>query len=663
MNQPTVPAVSYDQRLQMARRAYFGQGPDALGLSGDLLDPLIIRSWERCRRFGLDDNLHTTQSSLVQDPLDRVALKTEQDRNRQLLNLGRPVMEHVFEQIRDSGSMVVLADSGGLLLETVGDADFLDKAGRVALSAGASWDEVLRGTNAIGTALAEESAVEIRGQEHYLSSNGFLTCCASPIFGPEGRLIGVLDISGDYRGYQSHTLGLVRVSSAMMEKRLFESLHGRDLMVRFHPRPEYLGSLKEGIVALSPEGLVLAINRQGLEILGLRRFDVVNRDFALVFENNLSPLVDRHRLHPTVPGEIRVGRQTLAVQFSGHIPSAQRVGRVIEEASVVDARFEAKSLDRPQKSTKAMLLDQLNTGDEQLDRAIHRAKRIVDHDIPLLIQGESGVGKELFAKAFHESSQRRSRAFVALNCASIPETLIESELFGYQGGAFTGARKEGVIGKIQQADGGTLFLDEIGDMPLSLQARLLRVLQERVVTPLGCHKMIPVNIALVCATHCNLREALADGKFREDLYYRLNGLSVTLPPLRERSDFPALVGRLLADHAATIRISAPAMQVMADYHWPGNIRQLNNVIRLAVALLDDGEAVITEAHLPDDVFESKPIIKTKLLPEATANTGKLENLNLQAINQAMIACHGNVSAAARQLGISRNTLYRKLSKS
>ena len=177
--------------------------------------------------------------------MDRVALKTEQERNRYLLQQSRPIMEHVFEQIRDSGSMVILADANGLLLETVGDADFVGRADRVALSAGASWDENLRGTNAIGTALREETPLAVLGSEHFLEYNGFLTCCASPIYGPDGRLVGVLDISGSYRSLQRHTLGLVRLSSALVEKRLFEAFHARDILVCFHSRPDYLGSPKE----------------------------------------------------------------------------------------------------------------------------------------------------------------------------------------------------------------------------------------------------------------------------------------------------------------------------------------------------------------------------------------------------------------------------------
>jgi transcriptional regulator of acetoin/glycerol metabolism len=510
---------AHGQRLQQARQLFFAQGTPPEGL----LDPLIIRSWERCRRFGLGEN--STSPGL--QPMDRVALKTEQERNRYLLQQSRPIMEHVFEQIRDSGSMVILADANGLLLETVGDADFVGRADRVALSAGASWDENLRGTNAIGTALSEEMPVAVLGSEHFLEYNGFLTCCASPIFGPDGRLIGVLDISGDYRSHQRHTLGLARLSSAIVEKRLFEAAHGRDILVCFHSRADYLGSPKEGMAAVSPDGQVLAINRNGTELLGIRPVDAVRRDFSMVFESNLSTLVDRLRHHPQASGEIHVNGKAIHVQLRGQLPPLAVAGRVFDE---VPATRPAR---RPEAgSTPRLTLDTLNTGDTRLQAVIDRTRRLLGRDIPILIQGESGAGKEMLAKAFHNSGPRRDAPFVALNCASIPETLIESELFGYQGGAFTGARKEGAPGKIQQAHGGTLFLDEIGDMPLNLQARLLRVLQERCVTPLGSTRTVQVDISLVCATHRKLREEVARGHFREDLYYRLNGMSVTLPALR-----------------------------------------------------------------------------------------------------------------------------------
>ncbi len=651
---------AHDQRLQQARQLFFDQGD----LPDGLVDPVILRSWERCRRFGLGDSNYAP----AMDAMDRVALKTEQERNRLLLTQGRSIMEHVFEQIRDSGSMVILADSNGLLLETVGDPDFVSRADRVALLAGASWDENLRGTNAIGTALSEETSLAVLGSEHFLENNGFLTCCASPIFGPDGRLIGVLDISGDYRSHQRHTLGLVRLSSAIVEKRVFETAHARDILVCFHGRADYLGSPKEGMAAVSPDGQVLAINRTGLDLLGIRQVDAVRRDFSMVFESNLAALVDRLRHNPQSTCEINVSGKTFHLQLRGQLPPQSVAGRVYDELPPV------RPTRRPESGcTPKLTLDTLNTGDLRLQAAIDRARRMLDRDIPILIQGESGAGKEMFAKAFHNSGPRRDAPFVALNCASIPESLIESELFGYQGGAFTGARKEGAPGKIQQAHGGTLFLDEIGDMPLNLQARLLRVLQERCVTPLGSTRSIQVDISLVCATHRKLREEVARGTFREDLYYRLNGMSVTLPALRERTDIRTLVNKLAAaetaSRSAPVRFSESALQAIEGYAWPGNIRQLFNVIRVAIALLDDDETLITETHLPEELFETSPFARsaapTAHDPWAAAppdGPNSLDAISRQAAMRALEAAGGNISSAARQLGISRNTLHRKLGR-
>ncbi|HEX5801915.1 MAG TPA: sigma 54-interacting transcriptional regulator, partial [Azospira sp.] len=455
MGQVLIAAEQHGRLLAEARRKFFDGGDRPAGL-----DPLILRSWERCRRFGLSED----HASAGRDSLDRATLHTEQERNHQLLRQSRPIMEQLYEQIRESGSLVILADQNGLILESIGDVDFVSRADRVALMAGASWDENLRGTNAIGTTLAEEAPTAILGSEHFLEHNGFLTCCASPIFGADGRLIGVLDISSDYRNHQRHTLGLVRLSSQLVEKRLFEAQHARDILVCFHSRVDYLGSPGEGMAAVSPDGQVLAINRAGLELLGLRRVDVVRRDFSMVFETTLAGVIDRSRRDAQAICEVAAGRdRVFYLRLRGQAPVPRAIGRTYDDLpTAAPSRREAR--------TPALTLDTLNTGDTQLQAAIDRSRRVLGRDIPILIQGESGAGKEIFAKAFHNSGPRRDGPFVALNCAAIPENLIESELFGYQGGAFTGARKEGAPGKIQQAHGGTLFLDEIGDMPLHLQA-------------------------------------------------------------------------------------------------------------------------------------------------------------------------------------------------
>ncbi len=306
-------------------------------------------------------------------------------------------------------------------------------------------------------------------------------------------------------------------------------------------------------------------------------------------------------------------------------------------------------------------LGRLASGDTRVRRAIDRAHCILDKPIPLLIQGESGVGKDMFAKAFHASSDRADAPFVALNCAAIPEHLIESDLFGYEGGAFTGARKEGATGKIVQANGGTLFLDEIGDMPLSLQVRLLRVLQERVVVPLGGMQSIPVDVSLICATHHQLQDAVAEGRFREDLYFRINGLTVTMPPLRERTDVLELADAMLLECAPgrELRLSQDVRALFLRHPWPGNLRQLNNAIRVAVALLDADERIVTLDHLSEEILETAG--DGQVGPRALSRQGAdLRTTTRSAIDQALESTGGNVSAAARLLGISRNTLYRRL---
>jgi sigma-54 dependent transcriptional regulator, acetoin dehydrogenase operon transcriptional activator AcoR len=335
-------------------------------------------------------------------------------------------------------------------------------------------------------------------------------------------------------------------------------------------------------------------------------------------------------------------------------------------------------------------LASLTTGDAQVGTLVDKIRRVINRDIPILILGETGTGKELLARAIHQDSERARQPFVAVNCASIPETLIEAELFGYEEGAFTGARRKGAVGKIVQANGGTLFLDEIGDMPLSLQAHLLRVLQERQVTPLGSAKAVSVDVMLVCATHRNLREMIEQKSFREDLYYRLNGLAVRLPPLRERSDLMALVDRILEreNPARRLRLSPDVLRLFQGYQWPGNVRQLFNVLRTA-SVMAAGDAAITRDHLSDDFIEDarhaavqRPAAVVLATPEPEPVAARaapaematpaavfadpvqagrsLEDIELQSIQRAVDAAGGNISVAAKQLGISRNTIYRKL---
>jgi transcriptional regulator with PAS, ATPase and Fis domain len=305
-------------------------------------------------------------------------------------------------------------------------------------------------------------------------------------------------------------------------------------------------------------------------------------------------------------------------------------------------------------------LGRLEFGDAAVREAARKARRVLDKPIPILLQGESGTGKELFARALHDSGARHGGPFVAVNCAALPESLIEAELFGYRAGAFTGAAREGAPGRIREAHGGTLFLDEIGDMPLALQARLLRVLQQREVVPLGGGKAVAVDFRLVCATHRQLRVEMDAGRFREDLYYRLNGLALHLPPLRERGDLAALVQHMvqaLRPDQPT-RIADGLADAWQAYRWPGNLRQLHNALATACALLDEGEGAIDWGHLPDDLAaelrESAGLEVREAGRPGVRETGRL------GVREVVAGCDGNLSEVARRLGISRNTLYRRL---
>ncbi|HJW25505.1 MAG TPA: sigma-54-dependent Fis family transcriptional regulator [Rhodocyclaceae bacterium] len=624
----------------------------------------VMQSWERSLEAGLMPYLPSGQRGCESQRV----LTEARERNGYFLSLSRGILSHLYEQIRSSGSIVILTDSSGMILESLGDPDFVDRASQVALRPGAAWDETLRGTNAIGTALRQAAPVEILGSEHFLDCNSFLTCSAAPVTDAAGRVLGVLDISGDFRAYQRHTLGLVKMTAQLLERRLFEAQHGRDVLVAFHVQMEGVGTLQEGILAFSPDGALLGANPVALQMLGQQRSRLKQLDFDLLFDLPFGQFIDRAGRDP-------YSLIALPVRGGGRLYGQLRGGANLARPAASPVREEPAAASLPRRSAERApegcpSLDALDTGDSRLSQALSRAKRIVGKEIPLLILGESGVGKEMFAKAFHAAGPRRSGAFVALNCAAIPENLIESELFGYVGGAFTGARREGYTGKIQQASGGTLFLDEIGDMPLNLQARLLRVLQERMVTPLGGAKSIPVDISLVCATHRQLPTAVKEGSFRQDLYYRVNGLSVTLPALREREDIRQIVAAILAQEAPAgqrIRVSEEAFELFERYPWPGNIRQLQNVLRVATALLDEHETWIGPEHLPEELLAyeeaeapSAPVAAASPLPAMAP--ASLDQIELQAVERMLKECKGNVSAAARALGISRNTLYRKLGR-
>jgi len=637
----------------------------------DSLSQLIAQSHARSTDFGIsrqDEADFSTQghSSLVQSL----------DENRFLFQHAAPVMEALYAQIVNTHSVVLLTAANGLVLHTLGDPDFLEKASRVALTPGINWSEECKGTNAIGTALHEKRPLMIDGGQHFMSINQALSCSCAPIVDPYGQVIGALDVTGDHRHSHLHTLALVRMSGQMIENHMFSETFSEEVCVRFHARPEFLGTLVEGIAVFSSDGRFLSANRSAQFQIGLTLDALKAHTFYSLFGIAIS------RLHEIFGGVITKPHQLNL--FSGLSVWCQvkmkPLGQWLRGQDMRNAKGQAAgtrqagtdaSVNRKMEMSSLRYLD---TGDSQISAVIRKLCMVRNHDIPIMILGETGTGKDLMAKAIHSDSDRSSHPFISVNCASIPETLIESELFGYADGAFTGARKKGSIGKIQQAHGGTLFLDEVGDMPKHLQARLLRVLQDRKVSPLGAGKEVEVDVAVICATNKNLKEMITQGAFREDLYYRLNGLVVRLPALRERSDFELMTQRILVslcDKSSPISLSAEVSAMFKNYSWPGNFRQLHNLLRTAV-VMTDRDGLIGKQHLPDDFLEDVALsnqvcgqrIQKTEPPEVFIQvvddpSGNLEDVTLAAMAQTLRLHKGNVSTTAKALGVSRNTIYRK----
>jgi len=634
--------------------------------TSDTLAATLLRSHQRSVAFGLrSDQLPEAEI------LGPGALEELRDRNIALGTHARPVMENLYSQVAGTRSMVMLTDRHGTILHSLGDPDFLERAQHLSLQPGVAWSEQSRGTNAIGTALAEGEPLQIHAHQHFLRAHRRLSCACAPIVDPMGEPLGALDISGDRRNHSQHTLALVRMSAQMVENHMFLRRFDAEIQLHFHSRPEFIGTLLEGMAAFDADGRFLSANRSAAFQLGMPLRALQAHTFGSLFSRGMPELLAQRRavggdlmelclssgLKVTARLRLREPAVRLPVLASPPAPRAGRAGAPVVVGVACGG------------------LDALRTGDPAMSALLDRLGRLSGRDIPVLVMGETGTGKEILARAIHHDSPRRAGPLVTVNCAALPEHLIESELFGYEEGAFTGARRKGSPGHILQAQGGTLFLDEIGDMPLALQARLLRVLQEREVVPLGGGRPVAVDIAVICATHRDIRALRASGAFRDDLYWRINGLVVHLPPLRERRDLPAIAQRLL--HAQAARpgdavptLDAAVLALFARHPWPGNIRQLASLLRTAVAL-HHGETCIGLAHLPEDFLDdvsAGPAVVPPGLPApgqdgvTGAAPASLQALTIAAIEQCLRQHGGNVSAAARSLGIARNTLYRRLRK-
>lgn len=601
-------------------------------------DTIIKDSWNRCRAFGLDH-----QSAPAFDPLPAQGIAQLLDSQQSLVHTTHQEVLPYYENIlSNSNCLIMLADHQGQVLTSWGTQRFIDPALSRGFKAGANWQEHCTGTNAIGTALACAQAVHIEHDEHFLKANRFMTGSAAPIFDAERKLIAVLDVSSDSYLPPSHTLGMVKMMSQTVENRLILNLfQGRHFQLTFNTGLNNLDSQWAGLLIFDDSGQVLSANRRADNLLGLSLSRV---GIEQLFQVSLSELLNQPEGLP------------FALQASGR----NRFHCLLKRPLLAPTQTRVAAAAASPTATpghEAISLGTLHFGDSRVEKAVRQAERLLEKDIPLLIHGETGVGKEIFVTALHQASSRSKRPLVAVNCAAIPAELVESELFGYEKGAFTGANQKGSIGLIRSADQGTLFLDEIGDMPLPTQARLLRVLQERCVQPVGSSELFPVDLRIISATNRALREQVQLGRFREDLYYRIGGLTLELPPLRERNDKQALFKRIWEQHREPSQwagLSRDVLELFERHPWPGNLRQVSSVIQVALAMAEDQP--VRAEHLPDDFFvdlEMQPV--TTPLP-----TSRMDLDDMADLQRQLQAVGGNISHLARRLGVSRNTLYKRL---
>ena len=581
--------------------------------------------------------------------LPNTAVREHQDQLEDFLHIARHGLQTLYQQVAGLGYAILLTDSHGVTVDFVGDIQLDPSLRKAGLYLGSNWNERHVGTNGVGTCISTGEALTVHLDDHFDATHIPLTCTAAPVYDAAGRMKAVLDISAlsapQHKDSQHLALQLVRMYARKIENAYFLHSYRDQWILRMSEAPEFLEVSPEYLVAVNGSGQVVGYNRSAQLLFKPNvRSDLMGAMISDLIDLTID---DLPAYLPTQPADRRAFKihNSLHVMFLSVMQPA-RIGRqtVLDDtASAIPPELKA-----------------LSGGDPLFEKQIMRAARLINSPISILITGETGSGKEYFAKALHLSSERRDGPFIPVNCAAIPDTLIESELFGYAPGSFSGASIRGKKGLIQEAEGGTLFLDEIGDMPKAMQTRLLRVLSEKEVQPIGAARPVPVNVRVIAATHCRLESLVREGLFRDDLYYRLNGAHFILPAVRERKDLAWMIDRAIAlqttgQDRQPMTIDPVAKAVLLAHSWPGNLRELTNVIDFAAAVCINQR--ITTGDLPEYLVNPEPNDgNSEVPPKDLSRHGPQAVLLLSELQ----SCHWNVTAAAQNLGISRMTLYRRM---
>ncbi|MPW23175.1 AAA domain-containing protein [Paraburkholderia sp. CNPSo 3157] len=619
---------------------------------------VIDASWHRCLEGRVDPD-----ATSGPPPLDEDSVYDLRVRNSRLLNAVEPLIEQTRELLSRTETVLVLTDPNGTILDLAGDSRIVGPLGELRLVPGGSWTERTGGTNAIGTALALRQPVQIHSAEHFCIAMKRWTCAATVICDPQdGTVLGGVDVSGLAHTYSGHSLPFIVSLASRIEGRLGRVTLERHLRL-LENSLSYCSARTDGVAIVDEFGRLIKTNSQAraafarIGVPGSLEDAFPIPDIAAIAEGSIPPHWPKWLRIARIE-RVKEGSDTLGFML-------------IAPASIRLAPLRPDPISSVE-SERTPAFSQIIGTSSPLCAAIQKAQQLAKATVPVLLLGETGVGKELFARGIHQASARAEGPFIALNCGSLSRDLLTSELFGYAEGAFTGARRSGMKGKIEAADGGTLFLDEIGEMPLDVQPHLLRVLEESEVLRLGENTPRKVNFRLIAATHRDLRAEIADGSFRADLYYRLAVTNISIPPLRERTaDLPELLEHWLAVSrdrfgVNNVVIDDRAFECLMNYAWPGNVRELRNAIEGAVLMACDG--VIRIGDLPAELQTPSGSAGAQDQPhdEGSGTVPReprsLEAAEAESIRFAIQKCRGNLTEAASQLGIAKSTLYQKVTK-
>lgn len=605
-----------------------------------IVSRVVEDSWKRCKRNGVDP--YGGKGSKVSDEVFFETLRINDD----LITTAIPIMENLNSIVLGTGFVLVLTDKNGVILHVVGEKGVKEDASRLNFVPGSLWSEELVGTNAIGTCIKELTPIQTIGAEHYCKEHHPWTCSAAPIKNQNGELIGILDMSGYCLAAHKHTLGIVVAAAFSIENQL-------SLKQSYELLDTTVESILDGMMILDNDFKIFRVNKVGNRILGIKQGQLDGVDARHILGDKI--FRDKNSFQGRVDWDFSIGNNRIPCNI--RITSIDIDKSMKGMAIIFREMKEVHNTVNVVSGNKAIFtFENILTENERMEKAIRDAQKFSRTRGCVLLEGESVTGKELFAHAIHNFSSRSNGPFVAINCASLPKDLVESELFGYEKGAFTGALKEGKVGKFELANGGTLFLDEIGELPLDLQAKLLRVLDDYVITRVGGKISKKLDVRVIVATNRDLLEEVRRKSFREDLYYRLNVFNVKIPPLRDRKEDV----RILTEHflkrlnflySTEKRVYAEFFGDVKNCQWKGNVRELENMVQRAFHLCEDN--VITKELLPCDLVEHWK-------ESMDINMDTIKDSEKEVIIKALIKNKGDVIEAGNMIGVSKSSIYRKL---